>query len=103
LYSVRQLADRVGISATYLSQIERDQIPPPAEEVIQKLEIALKVPPGTFFRESERIPDSLLAAYKEKTKQGCETYHFWRLAHAIARLNESACADMLSVMATKGY
>lgn len=34
-FSLRQVADRVGIKPTYLSKIERDELPPPGEETLK--------------------------------------------------------------------
>ena len=36
-YSLRKTAERVGIQPSYLSKIERGELPPPGEEVICKL------------------------------------------------------------------
>jgi transcriptional regulator with XRE-family HTH domain len=36
-YSVRQVAERVGIQASYLSKIERDLVPPPGEDALVRL------------------------------------------------------------------
>lgn len=36
-FSVRQLAQRVGIEPAYLSKIERQQVAPPSEATIRKL------------------------------------------------------------------
>ena len=36
-FSLRQVADRVGIEPSYLSKIEREQQPPPGEETIRRL------------------------------------------------------------------
>jgi transcriptional regulator with XRE-family HTH domain len=36
-YSLRQVAQRVGIKPTYLSKIEREELPPPSEVTIKKL------------------------------------------------------------------
>jgi transcriptional regulator with XRE-family HTH domain len=42
-FSLRQVADRVGIKPTYLSKIERGELPPPSEATILRLadELAL--------------------------------------------------------------
>ena len=42
-FSLRQVADRAGIKPTYLSKIERGELPPPAEATILRLagELAL--------------------------------------------------------------
>ena len=36
-YSVRQLAQRIGVEPSYLSKIERDQVAPPSEATITRL------------------------------------------------------------------
>jgi HTH-type transcriptional regulator, competence development regulator len=40
-FSLRTVAKSVGIEPTYLSKIEREELPPPSEEVIVKLAAAL--------------------------------------------------------------
>ncbi len=34
---LRQFAKRIGVSATYLSKIERDELPPPAEDRVKEI------------------------------------------------------------------
>ncbi|WP_029891643.1 helix-turn-helix domain-containing protein [Polycyclovorans algicola] len=36
-FSLRQVAQRVGVEPAYLSKIERDEFPPPGEETVRKL------------------------------------------------------------------
>ncbi|VAW72595.1 hypothetical protein MNBD_GAMMA10-2405 [hydrothermal vent metagenome] len=36
-YSLRQVSQRAGIEPTYLSKIEREELPPPSEQTIKKL------------------------------------------------------------------
>ena len=36
-FSVRQLAQRIGVEPSYLSKIERDQVAPPSEATITRL------------------------------------------------------------------
>ena len=42
-YSLRQVSQRVGIQPTYLSKIERGELPPPSEETIRKLSVDLEL------------------------------------------------------------
>ncbi len=49
-FSVRQLAQRIDVEPSYLSKIERDQVPPPSEATINRL-----------ARELGENPDLLLA------------------------------------------
>ena len=34
---LREMAKKIGVSATYLSKIERDEFPPPAEDKVRKI------------------------------------------------------------------
>ena len=36
-FSVRQVAQRIGVEPAYLSKIEREQVAPPSEETIRRL------------------------------------------------------------------
>ena len=49
-FSVRQVAQRVGVEPSYLSKIERNLVPPPSEATIRKI-----------ARELGENPDMLLA------------------------------------------
>jgi len=42
-HSLRDFAKRVGLSPTYLSHIENNKVPPPSEDVIERLADALHV------------------------------------------------------------
>jgi transcriptional regulator with XRE-family HTH domain len=42
-YSLRKVSKRVGIQPTYLSKIERGELPPPSEETIRKLSLDLEL------------------------------------------------------------
>ena len=35
--SLRKFAEKVGISPTYVSKVERDEFPPPGEETVRKM------------------------------------------------------------------
>lgn len=36
-FSLRQVASRCGVTAAYLSRVERDEVPPPGEETLLRL------------------------------------------------------------------
>lgn len=36
-YSLRQVADRIGVQASYLSKVERDDVAPPSEDTIRRI------------------------------------------------------------------
>lgn len=52
--SLRQLAKRVGISATYLSHIEIDHVPPPAPDKIERIADHLGIDMQELLRRAGR-------------------------------------------------
>ena len=42
-FSLRQVAQRVGIEPSFLSKVERDETPPPSEETLRRLAAELEV------------------------------------------------------------
>ena len=86
-FSLRQVADRAGIKPTYLSKIERGELPPPAEATILRLagELALagKVSAdlraiicarpqlfSTLLRELKELPDHAVLTLIRETTDG---------------------------------
>jgi PAS domain S-box-containing protein len=56
----QQLADRAGISFTYVSKLETGALPPPRERTILALAMALDSEPDELFGLAEKIPRELL-------------------------------------------
>jgi transcriptional regulator with XRE-family HTH domain len=52
--SLRRLASRVGISAPYLSSIERQKAPPPSENKLRLIASALDQDPGEFLAKASK-------------------------------------------------
>lgn len=94
-YSVRQVAQRVGIEPAYLSKIERGEQPPPGEGTIRKLaaelgedadvllalagkvssdlQVIIRQRPqlfGQLIRELERFPDHALLRLVREVRDG---------------------------------
>ncbi|HEX6746103.1 MAG TPA: helix-turn-helix transcriptional regulator [Longimicrobium sp.] len=42
-YSLRQVAQRVGVEPSFLSKVERDETPPPSEDTLRRLAAELEV------------------------------------------------------------
>ena len=55
-FSLRQFADAVGMSATYLSKVERGELPPPAEEKIRAIAGLLGVDAEELVALAGRLP-----------------------------------------------
>lgn len=60
--SLRQLAEDVGISPTYLSIIERDLSNPPSEDCIRKIADEIDVDPDVLLSLANRVPAHLIKA-----------------------------------------
>ena len=54
-YSLRQVAHRVGIKPTYLSKIEREELPPPSEATIKKLSHELRLNPDILLAMAGKV------------------------------------------------
>jgi transcriptional regulator with XRE-family HTH domain len=64
--SLREMAKKLNLSPTYLSKVERDEIPPPAVERIVALAQFLGLPSDELFALADRVPDDLLPIIKGK-------------------------------------
>lgn len=58
-FSVRGLAGRLGKDATYLSKVEREEVPPPTEEIIKQLAKELDQDSDVLMAMSGRISTEL--------------------------------------------
>jgi HTH-type transcriptional regulator, competence development regulator len=55
-FSLRSVAKNVGIEPTYLSKIEREELPPPSERVITALAVELGEDPDVLLAMAGRVP-----------------------------------------------
>lgn len=58
-FSLRQVAERIGIAATYLSKIEREELPPPSEDVIVRLAAELGEDPNVLLAMAGKVSERL--------------------------------------------
>jgi transcriptional regulator with XRE-family HTH domain len=58
-YSVRRVAGRVGIEPSYLSKIERSELPPPSEETIRALAADLGEDPDVLLALGGKVSSDL--------------------------------------------
>lgn len=58
-FSLRQLSHRVGIQPTYLSKIERGELPPPSEATITKLSAELNLDPDVMLAMAGKVSSDL--------------------------------------------
>lgn len=67
-FSLRKVADRVGIEPSYLSKIERDEQPPPGEIVIQQLASELSEDPDVLLALAGKVSSDLLAIIRSRPR-----------------------------------
>lgn len=67
-YSLRQVAGRVGIQPSYLSQIERDRVPPPGEGTVVGLAKELEVDPDVLLALAGKVSTDLKEAIRKRPK-----------------------------------
>src|SRR5438128_4702540 len=65
-FSVRQLADRVGIEPSYLSKIERGEQPPPGEETIRRIAAELGEDPDVLLALAGKVSSDLAQIIRER-------------------------------------
>lgn len=58
-YSLRQVAERVGIQPSYLSKVERGLVPPPGEETIRRLARELGLDPDVLLAMAGKVSSDL--------------------------------------------
>jgi|SRR5215472_13542045 len=87
-YSVRKLADRVGIEPSYLSKIERGEQPPPGEETIHRIAKELGEDPDALLALAGKVSSDLLKIVRERPTLVGE------LLRAIRRVSAKRVAEM---------
>ncbi len=58
-YSVRQVAQRIGVEPAYLSKIERDRVAPPSEATIRRLAHELGEDPDLLLAMAGKVSSDL--------------------------------------------
>ena len=60
-YSLRRVAQRIGVEPAYLSKIERDQVAPPSEAAIRRLASELHADPDLLLAMAGKVSSDLRA------------------------------------------
>ena len=66
---LRELCRAVGISATYLSQVERGQLAPPSEAKVRAIAKALGADPEDLLERAGRVPSDLDAVIRRHPRE----------------------------------
>lgn len=67
-FSLRKFAQLVGISPTYLSQVEQGNVDPPTADRVKRMAELLGENPDEWIALAGRVPDDLPAIIQEKTE-----------------------------------
>ena len=67
-YSVRQVAARVGIQPSYLSKVERGEVPPPSEETLVRLARELEVDADVLLAMAGKVSSDLQEAIRRRPR-----------------------------------
>ena len=64
--SLTQLASLSGMSASYLSRIEHDHLPPPGARIMQRLAMALNTEVEVLQRAAGLVPERIVAIIRDR-------------------------------------
>ena len=66
---LRPFARMIGVSATYLSKIERDELPPPAEARVKEIARLLDQDPDELLALAGRVASDVSAIIRERPRE----------------------------------
>lgn len=65
-YSVRQVAQRIGVEPAYLSKVERNEVAPPSEEKIKALARELGEDPDVLLAMAGKVSTDLMEIIRKR-------------------------------------
>ena len=65
-FSLRQVANRIGVEPSFLSKVERGDQPPPSEEKIKSLAIELNENPDVLLAMAGKVSSDLQEVIKKR-------------------------------------
>src|SRR5215813_9489006 len=66
---LREMAKMIGVSPTYLSKIERDEFPPPAEDKVRKIAGIIGCDADELLARADRVSSDLSEIIKRRPVQ----------------------------------
>ena len=67
-YSVRKLARQIGVQPSYVSKVERDEMPPPSEATVVRLAEALHEDPDVLLALAGKVSADLRQVILQRPK-----------------------------------
>lgn len=77
-YSLRQVAQRIGVEPSYLSKIERNQTPPPSERTVRRLAEELGEDPDVLLAMAGKVSGDLKAIIMRRPRLFAEALRVLR-------------------------
>lgn len=65
-FSVRKVAERVGVQPSYLCKVERGEVSPPSEDTLVRLARELDVPPDLLLAMAGKVSSDLLEVIRRR-------------------------------------
>ncbi len=66
---LREMAKKIGVSPTYLSKVERDEFPPPAEDKVRKIAGVLGLDADELLALAGRVASDLTDIIRERPRE----------------------------------
>ena len=66
---LREMAKMIGVSPTYLSKVERDEFPPPAEDKVKKIAEIIGRDPDELLALAGRVASDLTAIIRRRPRE----------------------------------
>jgi transcriptional regulator with XRE-family HTH domain len=66
---LREMARKIGVSPTYLSKLERDEFPPPAEDKVRKIAAIIEHDPDVLLALAGRVSSDLTDIIRERPRE----------------------------------
>ena len=87
-FSIRRVAQRIGIQPSYLSKVERDEVAPPSEKTTVKLAKELKVDTDVLLALAGKVSSDLQDAIRKRPELFAELIRELKKKpdHAVSRL-----------------
>jgi len=66
---LREMAKKIGVSPTYLSKVERDEFPPPAEDKVRKIAAIIEQDADELLALAGRVASDLTDIIRERPRE----------------------------------
>ena len=96
-FSLRKVADRIGVEPSFLSKVERGGQSPPSEEKIKSLARELDEDPDVLLAMAGKVSIDLLEVIKQKPKL------FSELIKELKELSDNEIERIINVIKSKKY